>query len=200
MSRKYLFFILILFSSNSWAQENVKIFTVDDFLWFVKNYHPVSLQGKLLQKKGENTILSARGAFDPLLYSDLDQKSFDDKKYYNILSGGLKIPSWYGLEFNTGIDQSSGSFLNPENIVPPGGLWYVGISVSLTQGLIIDNRRASLKRAQIYAQSTKAEQQLLMNELYFDAISEYWKWMEAWNQFEVYNQSLTLSLAAPLLH
>lgn len=169
------------------------VFTQDELLWYVRNYHPVAVQGKLLLQRGESEVRQARGGFDPYLHGDYNDKYFDDKNYYNLLNGGLKVPTWYGIELKTGIDQNEGVFLNPENNVPDGGLWYGGVSVALGNGLFIDDRRASLRQAQLFAASTFAEQQQLMNELYFDAIKSYWKWAEAYNNLEVYREAVELA-------
>ncbi len=190
----YTLLIGLLFPLAVWGQAKTKVFTQEQLLWYIRNYHPVSIQGNLLLKEGESTIRKARGAFDPRVYSDLDQKYFDSTTYFSILGSGLKIPTWYGIELKTGFDQNNGVFLNPENNIPSGGLWYAGISFPIGQGLFIDKRRATLKQAKIFAESTRAEQQKLMNDLYFDAVKQYWKWVEAWNQYQVYEESVQLAL------
>ena len=194
-------FLLLLFpflvysqkDSISFEEADSAVFTQEELLWYVKNYHPVAVQGRLLLQRGESEVRQARGAFDPYLHGTYNDKYYDDKNYYNILNGGLKVPTWYGIELKTGIDQNDGVFLNPENNVPDGGLWYGGVSVALGNGLLIDDRRASLRQAQIFAASTYAEQQQLMNELFFDAIKSYWKWVEAYNNLEVYENAVELA-------
>lgn len=184
-------FLFIPFLASS--QEDSAVFTQDHLIWYVKNYHPVSVQGRLLLQRGENEVKQARGGFDPYLYASYEDKYYDDKNYFNLLNAGLKVPTWYGIELKTGIDQNDGVFLNPENNVPDGGLWFGGVSVALGSGLFIDDRRASLRQAQIFAESTYAEQQQLMNDLYFDAIKSYWKWVEAWNSLKVYEAAVELA-------
>lgn len=175
------------------AGDTTAVFTQDQLLWYIKTFHPIALQGNLLANQGESTVRAARGGFDPKLYGNLDQKQFDEKEYYSLLDAGLKVPTWYGIEVKTGFEQNRGVFLNPENNVPEGGLWYGGLSVTLGQGLFIDKRRAVLNQAQIYAESTLAEQRSLMNELYFDAIKQYWKWVQAYNEYRVYEESVALA-------
>ena len=175
------------------AQDTSSVFTPEKFLWLVQNYHPLVKQAELLKAKGESTIRRARGSFDPQLFTYFDNKYFDDKTYHRLLNSGLKIPTWFGVEVNAGFDQNRGIFLNPENNVPNSGLVYGGVSVSLGQGLIIDNRRAVLKQAQIYAESTLAEQNAMLNDLYFNAFSQYWDWVKSWHQMQVYETSLDLA-------
>ncbi|MCB0380801.1 MAG: TolC family protein [Flavobacteriales bacterium] len=175
------------------AQDSIKIFSIDQYLWFVSNYHPIVKQGQLLIKQGESTVLQSRGAFDPYLYGGVDQKQFNDKDYYSIIGGGLKVPTWYGVELKTSINQNRGIFLNPENNTPPSGLLNAGISIPLGQGLFIDKRRATLKQAQIFNSSSKYEQQLIINDLYYEAISQYWNWVESWNNYQLLEESIKLA-------
>ncbi len=193
MQMRYLLFLIAFVPTLLQAQDNPKILTQEQLIWFIENYHPVAAQGKLILNQGESTVRKAQGNFDPYVQSSLDQKYFDQKDYYSILNAGLKIPTWYGIELKTGYNQNNGDYLNPENTVPQNGLWYAGVSVTLGQGLFIDKRRATLKQAQIFAESTLAERQKLMNDLYFDAIKQYWKWIEAWNQYLVYEESVELA-------
>ena len=191
--RLFYSLIFILFYLQIAAQNAQKVFTQEQLIWFVDNYHPLSKQAKLLANVGESTIRKARGNFDPFVYGDLNQKYFDSKEYFSILGTGLKIPTWYGIEIKSGFDLNRGQFLNPENNVPTNGLWYAGVSVTLGKGLFIDKRRATLQQAKLYAQSTQVEQQKVMNDLYFEAIKQYWKWAQAWNELQVLNESVQLA-------
>jgi len=190
---RHIFFLFILIPIGTFSQLKVGVLTEKQVLWYVRNYHPIAIQGSLLLDQGESTVRSARGDFDPYLKGDLNQKYFDDKEYFSILNGGLVVPTWYGIELKTGYDQNRGAFLDPENNVPDNGLWYAGISVPLGQGLIIDKRRATLRQAQIFAESTLVERQSLMNDLFFNAINQYWKWVEAWNQIQVFEEAVELA-------
>ena len=190
----FVLFLLLTSPFLGKGQATVHTFSEDQLLWFVEKYHPLSQQADLLLKRGESTIRQAKGGFDPVLSGEFDQKSYDEKNYYSLLHGGLKIPTWYGVEVKTGYDQNSGIRLNPEDNVPSGGLWYGGVSVTLGNGLFIDQRRATIKQAQIFAESTYAQQRQVMNDLYFDALKAYWNWVEAYNQFSIYDESLNLAV------
>lgn len=193
MRRWILVWLWMINITVIYAQQGAKVFSQDELLWYIEQYHPVAQQANLLTQRGKSTVKSARGAFDPFLYSSLDQKQYDDKRYFSILNSGLKVPTWFGLELETGYDRNSGVFLNPENNLPSGGQWTAGISIPIGQGLLMDKRRATLKQAKIYARSTEAERQLLMNNLYFDAVQQYWQWTAAWNQLQVYEESVQLA-------
>lgn len=189
-----IYFILMFFPSALLSQDEIRIFHEEEMIWFIENFHPISQQGDILINKGESTLQKARGSFDPYVYADLDQKFFDNKDYYSLFGAGLKVPTWYGIEIKAGYDQNTGAFLNPENNVPSDGLWYAGISVPIGQGLFIDERRATLKQAELYVNASFAEQQSLMNNLYFDAIKQYWKWVAAYNKLQVYEESVDLAM------
>lgn len=194
MIRAYiLIFVCLLLGNKLIAQVDSTVFTPSQLLWYIEQYHPVSIQSNLLLEKGQREIQSARGNFDPYLTAGLDQKYYNDNQYYSILGTGLKVPTWYGIELKTGYDQNQGSNLNPQNKVPDDGLWYAGISVPVGKGLIIDKRRAELKQAKLYAESTIAEKEKMMLSLYFGAIKKYWDWVEAYNEYEIYSEAVELA-------
>ncbi len=190
---KYVILILISACTLVEAQTERKVFTLQQLLWYIENYHPVSIQSQLLLEQGTSEIRKARGNFDPYLFAGMDQKYYDDKEYYSILGTGLKIPTWYGIEVKTGYDQNRGYKLNPQNSVPDDGLWYAGISVPVGKGLVIDKRRATLQQAKIFAESTKAEQEKMMLALYFDAVQKYWDWVQAYGEYQIYIESVDLA-------
>ena len=123
MKKCILIIGLLLAPLFSYSQDSIKTLTLDKYLWFVVNYHPVAQQADLYISSGESTVRQARGGFDPALFSYIDQKQFNDRNYYNLQNSGLRIPTWYGIEVKTGLERNSGAFLNPENNVPNSGLW-----------------------------------------------------------------------------
>ncbi|MDC1222258.1 transporter, partial [Salibacteraceae bacterium] len=110
---------------QSFAQSvELKVLTHDDFLSRVAEHHPLARQADIQIQKGDAYVMKARGSFDPKLHTDLSQKYFDDKTYYSLLDAGLKVPTWFGLEFQGGYEQNRGLLLNPENSNPNSGLVY----------------------------------------------------------------------------
>ncbi|WP_339703278.1 TolC family protein [Algoriphagus aquimarinus] len=175
MKRILFTFLLIASSLNLQAQETDTL-TFETYLEWVKAYHPLSAQADIMLTMGDMEVRTARGGFDPLLYGNLDKKSYDEKTYYDKREAGISIPTWAGIELNGAFEQNSGQYLNPENSVPSGGLLSAGASVNLGQGLILDDRRAGLRKAQIYQQSTESERKSMLNELYLQATDTYWNW------------------------
>ena len=193
MTKKTIFFLIVALLPIWLPGQTGQTLTEKDLLKWVAKYHPLAKRAMLQTQKGGVAIRTAKGAFDPYLYSELDQKSFDDKNYYSLFSGGLKVATPLGVKLKAGYDRSTGIYLNPENNVPTAGLMYAGASLPLGQGLLIDKRRAALKQAKIFAEATLAQQQIMLNDLFFDAIKQYWNWVSAWNQAQVYEESLELS-------
>lgn len=193
--RKLLSTLLLagVFYHISYAQDTSAIFSQKDLLWYLTNYHPISKQAALQIKKGENELRKTKGVLDPVLFSNLDQKQFNKQEYFNLFSGGLTLPTWYAVDFKTGYEQNQGVFLNPQNKSPANGLFYAGVSVPMGQGLLIDKRRAAIKQAELYAQSTFAEQKLTLNNLFYEATIEYLKWTSDYNQMQLYQNAADLA-------
>ncbi len=156
----------------------------DAFLQQVRSNHPFAKQATLLDAEAAATLLVARGGFDPKVYGDWERKSFDGKNYYNLAEGGVKLPTWYGIEGKAGYNYSSGVFLNPESKLPANGQAVLGLSLPLLQGLVMDERRAGLYQARIFQRANMAEQRLILNDLLYAAAKSYWDWSlaDAWVQ------------------
>ena len=131
--------------------------------------HPVVRQANLLEAEAQAYIRKSRGGFEPKITGNFDQKSFDGKNYFTIGQAGLKIPSWYGLEFKGGYNWANGVFLNPENFLPAQGQAEIGISLNVLQGLIFDQRRAALQQARIMPELNDAERRAIANDLLLQA-------------------------------
>ncbi|HRK25935.1 MAG TPA: TolC family protein [Chitinophagales bacterium] len=175
------------------AADTNRIFTLDNLFELIKEHHPIARQSKLLTQQAAAQMLQARGGFDPQLYSYLDQKTFDGKNYFTLAQNGFKIPTWYGIEVKGGYNINNGQFLNPENKLPVQGQAVAGVSLTLIQGLVIDQRRAALKQARIFAQANEAERQDMLNNLLFDAAAAYWEWALAYNQLLLQQQAVQLA-------
>jgi outer membrane protein TolC len=157
----------------SWTQE---VLSEKEYYQIILLNHPLVKQAGIKPQMGESQLLKAKGGFDPKLFTQYDSKNFKGVSYYQKLNAGLSVPTWYGIQFKSGFESNSGSFLSSEDKTPAGGLWYGGISVNLAQGMIIDQRRAELFKARIYQESTLQEQRLLLNELVYESGYAYWDW------------------------
>lgn len=173
------------------SQEKVaSVLTLSEFLGYVKTYHPIVKQANLLINNSEAKLLKARGAFDPKIEVDFDKKQFKEKEYYNKLNGAFKIPTYYGFEFKANFENNDGLYLNPENTVPTDGLYAAGVSASLLKGLLINQRMASLKQAKLFVNQAKEDQQIVVNEILYNASLSYFKWLKTYNEKVVYQDFL----------
>ncbi|WP_107039669.1 TolC family protein [Brumimicrobium mesophilum] len=186
--------LIILGSSASLSQDTTQVLGLSDFLKIVRDFHPLGKQANLRIEYGTENLKSSKGAFDPYLYGDIYQKYFDDKQYYDLLNAGMKIPTWFGIEIDAGYEQSDGNYVNPQRGTPANGLVYAGISIPIGQDLFMDQRRADLRKAQVYQEITQAEQQILINNLFKDAISAYWDWVSASRKLSIYQEGQILAL------
>ncbi len=175
------------------AQKESGELSYSKFIEYVEQYHPVTVQAGIVAETGALEIRKARGEFDPVVSSEISQKQFDGKTYYDLSSHQLKIPTWFGIEGKAGFESNDGVFLNPENSTTTSGLWYAGISVPVGQGLFIDKRRAMLRQAKEYSKASEAERQLMINNLLLDASNAYWNWYIAAREVSIYSEGVQLA-------
>ena len=173
--------------------DSLEILSFNDFMKIVSKHHPMARQADLMVENGEAYLLNAKGGFDPKAITNVAQKYFDDGQYYSLVNGGLKLPTWFGLELQAGFEQNQGLYLNPEHKTPDVGLYYAGVSLSVGQGLIIDKRRAELQKAQAFLNISGMERLLMLNDLLYEAGKAYWDWYMAFNTLSVYREALQLA-------
>jgi len=192
--RIFIITLFVLYGSYALAQtDSSVVLSYADYIGIVLHEHPSAKQADIKISEGKATLLYARGAFDPKAYTNVGQKYFKGDQYYSNINGGLKVPTWFGVELKGGYEQSQGVFLNPENTTPANGLLYAGISVPVGQGLLIDKRRAELKKARLFQQVSEMEKQIILNQLVFVAGTAYWKWFKAYHALQVYEDAYRLA-------
>lgn len=182
-------FICMIGSFSAFSQDSTTL-SFEEFQEIVIQHHPLSRQSELLVEKGIAYRQKAKGNFDPKIDASAQQKYFNGDQYYSLINAGLKIPTWYGLSVKAGFDQNDGTRLNNQNYLPDAGLWYAGIELAVGKGLLIDNRRAELKKAKIYVESSIQQQRLLLNQLIYESASAYWDWFKAYNKLMVYSNAM----------
>lgn len=188
--RLFLIIISILLTQTSLAQDSTSIISLSEYLGYVKTFHPIVKQANLIVNESEAKLMKARGAFDPKLEIDHANKTFKSTDYYNKLNATFKIPTWYGIELKGNFEDNTGYYLNPESTVPEDGLYSVGVSVSLAQGLLTNKRMAMLKQAKLFVKQANAENQLLVNTILYDATVTYFNWLKTYNEKQLYEAFL----------
>jgi len=191
---KYLLLVLCLLASTVYCQSNtesqlplnLKELSYNEYLGFVKKYHPLVKNTKLEISKAQANLMMARGGFDPKLELDYNKKQFQGTEYYSILNSSFKIPTWYGIDIKAGFEENEGYYLNPQNTTPNTGLTSLGISVPVGQGLFINQRMADLRKAKIQVKLSQAEQKLEAIAVLYDASIAYFNWKKNYEEKLLY--------------
>lgn len=187
---RIVFLAILFFANNTFAQNSSSVLTLEEYLGHVKLFHPIVKQANLAINKSEAKLMKARGAFDPKLEVDYDRKKFKGSEYYDKLNASFKIPVWFGVEFKGNFEENTGNFLNPERRVPIDGLYSAGISVPLAKGLLTNKRMATLRQSRLYIEQAKADRQLLVNDILYEATKTYFNWLRHYNEKKVYESFL----------
>jgi outer membrane protein TolC len=177
MRKLYIITFLLIYTVG-FSQQTDTILNLEEYLGYVKKYHPIVKQAQLISTEGEIKLLKSRGAFDPKLDVDYDRKKFKDIEYYDRLNATFKIPTWYGVALKTTYENNDGVYLNTESITPDNGLYSVGVSVSLAKGLLTNNRMATLKQSKLYSNQVQEQQILVTNDILYSAINAYFNWLK----------------------
>ena len=189
MNSKIIVFILFI-AQLSYSQTASKEFTFEEYMGYVKKFHPLVKQADLKISEAQAILMKARGAFDPKIEADFSEKEYADKNYYSIFNGSFKIPTWFGVEIKAAFDNNEGIYLNPENTVPNSGLTSLGISVPIGQGLWINERMAELRKAKSYQQLNKAERDIEVTNVIYEAAVSYINWKRSYDEVQLYDAYL----------
>lgn len=160
--------------------------TLPQFMETVRRYHPVARQANLIVEQARAELLAARGNFDPTLTASFERKRFAGEQYYQYWNPEVRVPTWYGIEVYTGLEEIYGSRVTTESTI--GQTSYLGVSVPVLRNLVIDRRRAVLAQAKIYRDQSYAEQRSVLNDLMQDAIYAYWEWAATYRTLDVLNK------------
>ena len=182
-SLKYIIILTVLLSCMSAsAQDSLKVISAQQVMEIVKQFHPVARQADIFIEKSKAEVTAARGMFDPYLQNSTAQKTFGGLDYYYYNRPEISIPTWFGIEVSAGLEYLSGNRTNPEET--RGETNYLGISMPVGKGLLMDKRRAALQTAKIFRTASIVEKRNILNNLLFNAMTSYWSWVQ---QYQVYN-------------
>jgi outer membrane protein TolC len=187
--------VLLFFASGVRAQniDSTKSLLLSEgqLLAIVKNFHPYLQQAKLRVNIASAAITESRGAFDPVLQTAFDRKTFDDKLYYSYFNPELVVPTWYGIELYGGLENVLGEKVNTESSL--GKTSYLGISVPVARDLVLDKRRAILRQAILLKQQSQAEQLLVENDILYGALTAYWNWVREYQAYQIIGNVVALN-------
>jgi outer membrane protein TolC len=186
---KIIFSVVLLLAcmlytrSAGQTQDSIPVLNAEQVLEIVREYHPVSRQTDLNIDQARADILVARGAFDPVISAYLSRKRFAGTNYYQQTSPQITIPTWFGIEIQSGLENLRGSRLDPT--MTAGKSSYIGATIPLAQNLLMDKRRAALKQARIFNTMAVTEQRVVVNDLLMDAMDAYWLWVRSYQTYKV---------------
>ena len=183
--------LIALLACNAQAQDTLRILTEDQFLNIVRANHPVAKQGSLLVDLARANLTTMRGAFDPVLFFNNDQKTFDGKNYFNYNQSGLILPTWFGIELYAGLENNFGDLISSE--VTPVPSSYAGASIPLLRDLVLDKRRASLQQAKLFRTQSAFERRVIINDLLLDAYFTYWNWCRDYQVYRVIKNTVEIN-------
>lgn len=190
MKNKVLLIIVLLSFFRLYGQDSSFVLSYNDFISQVMTHHPSAFKADLIGQYGNAKMLASRGYTDPKIFSDINQKYFSNTQYYSYFSGGVKIPTWYGVSVEAGYNLNDGDYLNPENRLPQTGLVYAGVKLDIGNGLIWNSRRHALASGKIVQQSSQVERQIYLNELRFNATEAYLKWYANYQKLIAYQNAV----------
>ncbi|GAB2955151.1 TolC family protein [Hymenobacter coalescens] len=175
------------------APDTGQVFSLADLLTFVTLRHPVARQAGLLPERAAQEVRFARGQFDPALAGKYYGKQLGGKEYFHDWDSQLRVPLWFGAEVKAGFERGVGPYVNPENYTALSGLSYVGVSVPLAQGLLIDERRAAVRQAQALQGLAEAERRGALNKLVLQATKDYWDWTVGYQRQQLLRQNVAFA-------
>lgn len=189
--KKFVFQIILwLLPLNILKAQDTLVIAFNEYLGYVKKFHPIAKQAQLTMGIAQANLMKARGGFDPKVEVDYARKEFKGTDYYNRLNATFKIPTWYGIAFKGNFEQNDGDFLDPSETVPTDGLYSAGVSVSLGRDSWINERMATLKQAKLFREQSKADFDLLVNKILFDASLAYFDWLRTYKETAIYSNFL----------
>lgn len=192
MNKKYILLLVVICTSLfTRAQEATATLNAEQVLALVRQFHPIVKQANINIQKSKADITLARAAFDPILSTYTARKILNGTNYYNYISPEIAIPTWYGIEVYSGLENITGNRLDPSQT--SGQSSYFGISIPLAKDLVIDKRRAFLQQAKIFSTMATVEQQAAVNDLLMNAIEAYWLWVKAYQTYNVVKNNVAIN-------
>lgn len=153
--------------------------TYGQFLQEVLEHHPLWKSAQAKADAASGKVMEARSAFDPVLAGKDEAKQDPAGFLYRKQGVEAVVPTWTGVDLVAKSALSSGADLNPEDETGAGGLLAVGVSLPLGPQLLWDQRRASVRQAELLLQEAEWKQDQMRRKLMSDASKAYADWAAA---------------------
>lgn len=178
---------LLCFSSPRVAHAQEEL-TLENFIGFVKRFHPFVKQAQLRLDASEAKLLKERGAFDPQFLYKQGEKKVNGTTYYEKEQTQVSIPTLLGLSIKAQVQQAQGNYLDPENQISGDQLYSLGASLDLARGLLSNPRQTALKKAKLFTQQAQEENALEINKILETAAHAYFEWYKAYRNYEIFDR------------
>lgn len=176
---------LYFFSSATFAAgDSVRVMNLAAFTARILKFHPVASQAGLLGEAAKQEIRMTKGLLDPTASAKFYSKEFKGKSYYDMWDSRLTVPVWWGTDIRAGYERNVGAFVDGQDVTPSSGLTYLGITVPLGQGLLIDQRRSAIRQARMLTKAAEAERVKIINKLLLQANKDYWDWSFSYQKLQ----------------
>ena len=166
---------------------------ITSFTARILKYHPIASQAALFNDAARQELRMTKGLLDPSATAKFYSKEFKGKSYYDMWDSRLIIPVWWGTDIKAGFERNAGAYVDGEDLTPAAGLSYLGITVPLGQGLMIDQRRSAIRQARMLGRAAEAERIKTINKLLLQANKDYWDWSFCYQKFQWHNLAFQLA-------
>ncbi len=193
--KPFLLYFLFLNLIQPVLGQDTLIFSYREFYEMVREHHPIVRQSALISEMAQRELMIARGGFDPKLEGSFDRKVYKKKEYFNRGDVFLKIPVWLaGADLKIGYDRNVGETLSDDVRTGPEGISYLGLTVPIGQGLLVDNRRTTIRQAKVFQQIADTDRVKMINKIILTAAKDYWNWYFAFQQNQLAKEFYELAL------
>lgn len=187
--------ILLIFSMSftAFAQRDSLVLSYQEYVDNILGFHPVAQKARLKLLYADAQLMSAKGMLDPTIDASWSSKELDDKLYYEKLKTKLKFPTSLGITFSGGYENTDGQYLNPENKTNEYGLWNLGVEMDVLNGLLTNERNTAIRQAREYQHLSQNEQNILLNDLLYNALYSYHTWQMYHYSMEVLSENIAIA-------
>ncbi len=162
--------------------------SLEEFLGYVKRYHPFVKQANITLSESQAKLLKARGAFDPKFEMDFKEKTVKNRPYYERFNAVFSLPTPLGIDVKAEVSEATGALLNPERFVSSDQLYAVGADLDLGKGLLANSRTIALKKAKQFINQAEEENRLEINQILEQATHAFIDWYAAFQQWQLVGQ------------
>ncbi|MCT4589645.1 MAG: TolC family protein [Carboxylicivirga sp.] len=191
---KWLIALLLCFACFKMnAQTDSLVLSYQEYVDNILAYHPLAQKARLKLLYADAQMMSAKGMLDPTIDAGWSSKELNDKLYYEKLKTKLSFPTSLGLVFSGGYENTDGEYLNPENKTDEYGLWNLGVEMNVLNGLLANERNTAIRQAREYQHLSLNEQNMLLNDLLYNALYAYHTWQLYHYSMEILSENIGIA-------